>query len=75
MTRMTGIHLLTACLILYARTRAFYGFTFSSITSITNVINYFIINSLMCDRSVIEGVIEVIEETNIVAYGAPRPCL
>ena len=69
---MTGIHLLTACLILYARTRAFYGFSFSSITSITNAINYFIINSLMCDRSVIEG---VIEETNIVAYGAPRPCL
>ena len=70
MTRMTGIHLLTACLILYARKRAFYKFSFSSITSITNTTNYLIINNLRCDRSVIEGVIEVIEETNIVAYGA-----
>ena len=57
---MTGIHLLTAFLTPYARTRAFYKFSFSSITSITNSINNLVINMLISDKRVIEGVIEVI---------------
>ena len=49
---------------LYARVRtcAFYKFSFSSITSITNYVNNLAISVLNSDRRVIEGVIVVIEE-------------
>ena len=49
---------------LYARVRtcAFYKFSFSSITSITNYVNNLAISVLNSDRRVIEGVIAVIEE-------------
>ena len=50
--------ILRAC----ARTRAFYTFSFSSITSVTIMVKYLIIRVLNGDRRVIEGVIEVIEE-------------
>ena len=45
-----------------AYARAFCDFSFSSITSITNHVNVFVIRLLGSDRRVIEGVIEVIEE-------------
>ena len=46
-----------------ARACAFYKFSFSSITSITNYVNNLVINMLISDKRVIEGVIEVIEES------------
>ena len=45
-----------------SRSFAFYVFSFSSITSFTKYIIILIINRLGSVRSVIEGVIEVIEE-------------
>ena len=45
-----------------AYARAFYDFSFSSITSITKSIKYLSVSELISDRRVIEGVIAVIEE-------------